>query len=259
MMRKILLAITTIVLSACGVTSQPTSPTVEYIGLKMEATPTVLPTLTPTEVPPTALPVPTTDPNFFRDDFIEALDADWSWLREDPANWSLIQAPGSLMINVGDGYVPAHNNSNVLLRPAPSGNFLIQTRITFRPADNFQFAGLIIYQSDSNFVQAGREFCNATGCAGEGLYMDTYRKGVIVKPSIGQLYKDKYNNPLWIRLSRRANMYSFDASHDGNIWFLVGSQTSDIDPLQVGLVTGQRLRGEIIPAIFDYFEVRSLP
>jgi beta-xylosidase len=153
--------------------------------------------------------------------------------------------------------VAAHNNSNLLLRPAPRGNFQIETQITYRPTRNFQFAGLIIYENDSNFIQAGRAYCSSVGCIGAGLYMDHYQKGMIVKPDFGQSFRDI--DPLLLRLSRKEDTYTFEASTDGKVWFVIGSHMSDMKPLQVGLVTGQRLRGDDLPATFEYFEVRSLP
>lgn len=257
-MQKTLVVFLAFFLSACGAASQPAVPAPEYIGFQQNATPTLPPAITPT-ASPTATPVPTTDPNFFRDDFNDTLGVGWSWVREDSANWSLIDELGSLKINVSGGYVAAHSNSNLLLRPAPSGNFTVETRIRFWPADNFQFAGLIIYQSDSNFIQAGREFCNTVGCIGEGLYMDTYRKGVLVQPNIQKAYSNKNNPPIFIRLIRRENTYTFETSTDGKVWFFIGSQTSDMDPLQIGVVTAQKAQGEVRAARFDYFEVRSLP
>jgi beta-xylosidase len=202
-------------------------------------------------------PVPTDDPNLYHDDFDGDLLAPWAWIREEPKNWSLTNEPGFLQINVGGGYVSAHTNTNMLLRPAPVGNFQIETQITFRPEENFQFAGLIIYESDSDFIQAGRGYCRSFECVGEGLYMDYYKKGVLVKPDFGQSYKEV--NPILLRLSRWAETYTFEASTDGKVWFIIGSHTSSMNPLQIGLVTGQRLKGNNIPASFDYFEVRSLP
>jgi beta-xylosidase len=216
-----------------------------------------MPSLTPTPATPTVSATPTPDPQYFREDFDDVLDAEWTWVREDPQNWSLITLPGSLQINVTSGYVAAHNNSNLLLRPAPEGNFQIETQITYRPTRNFQFAGLIVYENDSNFIQAGRAYCSSVGCVGAGLYMDHYQRGVIVKPDFGQQFGDI--DPLLLRLSRREDTYIFEASTDGKVWFIVGSHVSDVQPLQVGLVTGQRLRGEDLPATFEYFEVRSVP
>lgn len=254
MVRK-LLVLMSVFLSACGVS--PSTPSAEKVVLKPMATLTSLPSPTSTEVPSTIPPEPTTDPGFFRDDFTGALKPQWSWIREDPKNWSLTAIPGSLQINVGGGYVTANTNFNMLLRPAPTGNFRIETQLSFSPEDNFQFAGLIIYESPADFIQAGRGYCRSSDCAGEGLYMNYYKKGVAVKPDFGQAYKD--SKPIALRLSREGENYTFEASTDGKVWFIVGSHTSDIDPIQVGLVAGQRLKGGTLPAAFDYFEIRSLP
>ncbi len=256
-MRKPFPLLFIVLLYACSSIPQPSFDVSESFIPKPSLTPTPVSSPTATPVPPTASPVPTRDPKFFRDDFSQSLDAQWSWLREDPLHWSLTDVPGSLQINVKGGYVPAHTNSNVLLRPAPEGNFQIETQVTFRPTDNYQFAGLIIYESDSDFVQAGREYCNSVGCVGPGLYMEYYKKGVVVKPNFGQPYRGI--DPISLRLSRRENTYTFEASTNGKVWFIVGSHTTEINPLQIGLVTGQRMRGEDRPATFDYFEIHSLP
>jgi beta-xylosidase len=256
-MRKHFHIFIAILLSACSFMPPLTPDPSEQIIFKPSPTPTIVPSPTSTEIPPTVSPVPTTDPNFYRDDFNENLTVPWTWVRENSQNWSLTNVPGTIQISVSQGYVSSHTNTNMLLRPAPSGNFQIETQMTFRPEDNFQFAGLIIYESDSNFIQAGREYCKAVNCIGEGLYMDYHKNGVMVKPDFGQPYKEI--DPILLRLSRRGNSYTFEVSTDGKVWFIIGSHTSDMAPLQIGLVTGQRLKGPPISATFDYFEVRSLP
>lgn len=257
MSKNSFVALVVFFLAACGTISQASPTPAINLVLPPSPTATASPLVTPTALTLTSTPQPTPDPNFFRDDFQGSLDSQWSWVRENSRNWSLINSPGSLQINVDHGYVPAHNYSNLLLRPAPEGDFQIETQITFRPAHNFQFAGLIAYESDSNFIQAGRAYCKAVGCAGEGLYMNYYKKGVIVSPDFGQTYREI--DPILLRLTRKGDTYTFEASTDGKVWFIIGSHTSDIRPLQIGLVTGQTLRGKIQPATFEYFVVRSLP
>jgi len=256
-MKKLFLIFGFTLLSACTSLSTPTAEPSATVAVRPSMTPTLIPAQTPTTVFPTASPFPTPDQNFYRDDFDSALDASWAWVREDPRTWSLMEAPGSLQISISRGYVAAHSNSNLLLRPAPNGNFSIETRIAFKPTDNFQFAGLIMYQSDSNFIQAGSAYCKAVRCVGEGLYMDTYRKGILVQPNFGPTPRDV--NLIWLRLSRTGDLYDFEASSNGTVWFFINSQTSDLAPTQIGLVTGQRLRGSPLVAVFDYFEVRGLP
>lgn len=254
-MRKIFFVLAIILLSACTlIPPRPSIPSLQLTPLA-SATATFIPSATPTPATPTISPTVTPDPKFFRDDFNGTLDPGWTWEREDPANWSLTAVPGSLQINVAGGYVVAQTNPNLLLRPAPQGNFQFVTEITFRPTRNFQFAGLIIYEDHSNFIQAGRSYCNSVGCPGAGLYMELYESGKIVKPDFRQTHREI--DPLLLRLSRRENLYTFEASTDGKVWFLVGSHTSDMQPLQIGLVTGQRIRGENPPALFGYFEIGS--
>jgi beta-xylosidase len=252
-----LILLSVVLLSACSFVPSRPSRANEQVILTPLATRTLVPLPTLSPLPATASVEPTLEPPLFRDDFDQVLDAHWDWIREDPLHWSLTNQPGSLQINVTDGYVVAHSNSNLLVRPAPEGNFQIETQITFRPMRDFQFAGLILYQDDSNFIQAGRAHCDSVECVGTGLYMDHYIQGRIVKPNFGQRYGSI--DPLLLRLSRRESNYTFEASLDGHVWFLIGSHTSDIEPVQVGLVAGQHLRGDVLPAVFEYFEIRSLP
>jgi beta-xylosidase len=244
-------------LSACSSAPPPTATSFQAIALESPATPTSIPSPASTPVVPTVPPEPTVDPHFFRDDFIDTLNAQWSWVREDPENWSLTDIPGSLQINASNGYVLAHNSSNLLLRPAPEGNFRIETLVTFDPRNNFELAGLIIYESDSNFIQAGHGYCSSVDCIGKGLYLNSYQKGNVVKPGFGQAYTQ--NIPVFLRLSRREDTYTFENSQDGKVWFFIGNHTSPIHPIQVGLIASQNLRGDILPAVFGYFELRSLP
>ncbi len=256
-MKRLLVVLLSVFLSACGVVSPSVSTLPEGFVPKPAATWTSVPSPVPSEAP-SAIPAPAAvDPNFFRDDFVGNLDPQWTWIREDPQNWSLTALPGFLQINVQAGYVVANTSSNLLLRPAPAGNFQIETQLDFRPESNFQFAGLIIYESYSSFIQAGRGYCRSSRCIGSGLYMDSYINGMAIQPDFGQSYKD--SGPILLRLSRQGDSYTFQASADGKTWFVIGSHTSDIKPLQIGLIAGQKVKGAVLPAAFDYFEVRSLP
>ena len=199
---------------------------------------------------------PVTDPNYFRDDFDGTLGPGWQWLHEDPDNWSLSAVPGALQINVDGGHVSDETIRNLLLRSAPTGNFQIETKVTFRPIADYQFAGLIVYESAPNIIQAGRAFCALSDvCVGEGLYVDYYNSGNFVTPNFAAAYTD---NETYLRLLRQGDTYTFQSSSNGSEWILRGGTVSTMNPLQIGLVAGQNTV-EPVPALFDYFEVRSLP
>ena len=230
--------------------------------------PTHTPATQVTTIPPTAEVVqPSTeifptatqaaiDPNYFRDDFDNNLGSGWQWLREVPNNWSLTTVPGALQINVDGGQVSDETMTNLLLRTAPAGNFQLETKTTFSPQTDFQFAGLIIYESPSNLIQAGRAFCDLPDvCVGDGLYVDYYNNGSFVTPNFAAAYPER---EVYLRLIRQGDTYTFQSSADGSEWILRGGTVSSMNPLQIGLAAGQNT-GSIVPALFDYFEVRSLP
>jgi beta-xylosidase len=99
----------------------------------------------------------------WRDEFNSpSLDPRWSWVREDPARWSLAERPGYLRITTQAGGLagPRNDQRNLLLAAAPSGDFQITTRVTIAPSENFQFAAIQVYQDDDNHLQLNRAFAN---------------------------------------------------------------------------------------------------
>jgi beta-xylosidase len=237
----------TFLIVACGTSTQTSETHPTFISTTQE------PVQSPTEVITTE---PVIDPNYFRDDFDTTLGSGWQWRNEDANNWNLETIPGMLLINAGEGQASADSIKNLLLRPAPPGNFQIETKVSFRPNSNYQFAGLIVYESPPNLIQAGRAFCAPSEvCVGEGLYVDYYNNGNFVTPNFAAAYTD---SEVYLRMVRQGDTYTFQSSSNGNEWILRGGTVSAMNPIQIGLVAGQNTVG-IIPALFDYFEVRSLP
>jgi hypothetical protein len=128
--------------------------------------------------------------------------------------------------------------------------------VTFQPNANFQFAGLIAYESSLNYIQVGRAFCEGLAtCAGDGLYIDYYKNGDFILPNFAVPYTG--GESTYLRLVRDRGTYVFHTSTNGIDWVLQGGQASDGQRLQIGLITGQN-NGDTISALFDYFEVRVL-
>jgi beta-xylosidase len=229
-------------------------------ALMPEPTPT--PTLTPlpTSTPvPTATPepTPTPDPLIFEDLFEGAIDPEWQLVNENEDRWSLEANPGWLEIIAARGNVAGGSMENVLLRTIPEGNFELETKMSFRPIANFQFAGLLIYESAANSVQFGRAFCSpSAACVGDGFYMDLFIGGGYGGENFSTSAPDA--DIVYLRLRREGNTYTAYFSEDGSDWNLEGAHTSDMNAQFVGLVAGQSTSGTV-PAQFDYFTINTLP
>ncbi len=206
------------------------------------ATGTPLPTATDTPVPTvtdTPVPTGTTSPTTctWSDDFSStALQSGWSWVRQDSQHWSLTARPGYLQIRtqggeLGGSYNDAHN---ILLRDAPAGDFTWQTTVDFSPQNNYQQAGLLVYQDDDNYIKLVRvygdaqkaEFANEQNQAYTG--QTAFFSGV----------------PSFLRIRRVGNEYIGGYSADGQTWteFAPFSNTN-FSNVRLGLLATNSLGG----------------
>jgi regulation of enolase protein 1 (concanavalin A-like superfamily) len=240
-------------------TNTPISKPTDEPMIEPVHTSTSKPGPTPTNTPVPKLP--TTTPTLgssivFHDDFGGTLADDWGLVREVSTHWSLTAKPGFWRITLqpgGTGNLATQPPNNVLLRKAPGGNFEIATLVYFTPTSNYQFAGLIIYQDDSNAVQFGRAFCNVADiCVGNGIYFDNTQSG--------KNYATAISNPskVYLRLQREGTTYTGYYSEDGTNWTMVGQHTNNLNSLRVGLIATQAYESETT-ADFDYFTIKTLP
>ena len=204
-----------------------------------------------------ANPTPIPSSTLFRDDFDTTLEDNWAWQNEDPANWSLSAKPGWLEITVQPGHISTGNYSNLLLRLAPAGDFQIEASLEFEPVANFQFAGLVVYQSDVDFLQAGHAYCQPSGtCIGSGLYFDNYSRNTVQSSNLAASYEG--GELIYLRLQRKGHIYTFFSSLDGINWTEMGQHQNGLESLLVGLVADQNNDGLPISARFGYFQITEL-
>ena len=206
----------------------------------------------------TPIPKPTAE-NYdliFRDDFNATLAEGWQWLNEDPTAWNLSNVSGSLQILTQSGYINLGNAKNVLLRDAPAGDFLVETSLRFDPDEGDQFAGIVLYESNADYVQAGLEYCSpVVGCSGQGIYVDIYKNGNLLLPRNEALSRDIV---LRIRMAYENGVIVLYTSQDGTAWFRSFEHEMDMNITKVGLFAGQNNSALPKPAVFEYFEV-SVP
>jgi beta-xylosidase len=178
-----------------------------------------------------------------------SLDGRWSWTNEDPTHWSLTARPGFLRINT------QQESRNLLLQNAPAGDFQIQTRVLFTPTENFQQAGLLVYQDDANQLALIRAFCGRAppACVGNGIYFDGVAGGIPVAnnfPTTTTAQGEAY-----LRLTRTGSVYTGSVSTDGESWTLVGTHTASYTATRIGLSARSFIVAAEIPADFDFFRL----
>ena len=250
-------------LMACSFSNA--QPTVELI-LEPTARPTSAPPVEqvqPTE-PPTAA---ATEPgqvaplasSAFRDDFDSALDPGWSWYQNDSPGWTLSNMPGWLRLNLSTGsFLGATPPSNLLLRPAPAGDFDQETWLRFSPYRNFELAGLVVVFDDHSVLQFGRGFCEVSsappGCIGDGLYFDNIQDGSAVGGNFAT--QSFLGLDYVLRMERHGSSYSASYSNDGAAWTAVGTHTVDRAPVSIGLIAAQAGEAGNF-ADFDYYQMDS--
>ena len=199
------------------------------------------------------------------EDFDGAFRLDWRILRPAPSHYSLSKRPGTLTITTQMGTLWGGINScrNIFLIPREGGksdDFQLTTCVSnFYPVADWNQAGLICYNDDDNFLKFSYEH-------------DPERLFTVVAESAGFPSCVPWVAPLgldkvWMRLTKRGNLYTFSMSLDGVAFRPAMPATLGV--LRDGLKWGDGSVGYVgiyaknggtsaapdIDASFDFFEV----
>jgi hypothetical protein len=229
-------------------------PTLAEAALATLAAPTVAPTAASAAVTELAS-------SAFRDDFNGTLDPGWSWFKDDSPGWTLSNMPGWLRLNLSTGsFFSATPPANLLLRPAPSGDFELETWLRFSPYRNFEIAGLVVVFDDHSVLQFGRGFCEVpsagAGCIGDGLHFDNIQNNASVG---GNFATPSYLGVDYLlRLQRQGNNYVASFTPDNAPGGNLGTHAVEKSPVSIGLIAAQaETAGNY--ADFDYVEITDGP
>lgn len=206
------------------------------------------------EAPAASAPAETSPSEIvFQDDFSKSmLNPRWTWVRQDSTHWSLTEHPGYLRITIQHGTLwKGHDDArNLLVQPAPSGDFDLLTCVTIKPTINWQQAGLLIYQDDDNYLRLisayddGRKVSFVKEVSGSGL-------GNNIACNLTATY---------LKVTKRGNTYTGFYSADGSSWIEVYRYTDiDFSNLKIGLTAFHSGGWTEIPADFDFFSVHRKP
>jgi regulation of enolase protein 1 (concanavalin A-like superfamily) len=169
----------------------------------------------------------------FAEKFMDPLDKEWSWVREDPKAWKLDK--GVLVLRVLPGYLHAKSNNsrNILLRPLPKSDkaLAVEVFVESEPKAQFEHAGIVWYQDDDNYVSLFQEVLGGK----VELLMVTEREA---KPSFRtDPHKEK---GVWMRLVIDGGKITtqFKPAEKGD-WKVVGVSDMPMKtPARVGVMCG---------------------
>ena len=183
-----------------------------------------------------------------------SLDRGWRVVNENYSNISFIPAcpnPTSIRITTetGDNSQGASSEKNVLIRPAPSGDFSLRTKLAFNPTQPYQQAGIVVWQDDDNFIRLFRSN------DGSSIVQFARESSAIFTA----LSVPESSTSTWLRIDRVGAVYYGYESTDGAAWLKIGNFTAS---LQNPYVSMQAFNGVTsvpsIPADFDFLTIQSL-
>jgi len=172
------------ILASCNLTFE--------LGIEpLQSSPTRLsaPSIATLIPPPTATGTPVE--HNFRDDFSGNLQDGWTWVNEIPDLWT-ITSSGWLQIIGQDPSLIRDFQTNLLCRPAPSGEYQVTVHLYAEPIENFQQATLYLYQDVENYIAINRGYCGSCLEGGSGVYMEYKKSGIFETFMIGTKDPDVY-------------------------------------------------------------------
>jgi len=180
----------------------------------------------------------------YSDDFEGGLDPGWQWVRQpDPATYGV--EDGALRWDTQAGDLAREvNTASVLTRPAPPGDFVVQTRVRLNlPPEgcchNYVQAGLVNYAGDDRYLKLAHVSIWETR---QTEWAKEVPPGPTEFPRYGNGVVGPPGDTTWLRIAvdRRPgeDLYQAYTSRDGDHWVRGGVWTHELGPNEkIGLVS----------------------
>ncbi|GAB2853529.1 hypothetical protein GCM10022221_61270 [Actinocorallia aurea] len=197
----------------------------------------------------------------------EASDAAWSWVRGAKAAAAVTGGGELTWPTQAAELYRTDNTASVLLRDAPEGDYLVETKLTFDGRTGNQQAGLVLYENDDRFFKLAHSVLPLQNGGGLLLHQTEFNKEAerptTTPPeavSSGPMFGGPATSVLWLRLAYTEvdgqNRVRAGSSTDGVHWTWAGSwSTARRDDLRIGLIS---LNAAGATAKFDYVRTYEL-
>lgn len=200
------------------------------------------------------------------DGFDKKLRLNWQTIRPDPIAVSLDSHPGHLTLTTKAGTIhrkngPTAKNIFVIDNPlAADADFEVTTRIaSFKPSESYHQCALICYDDDDNYLKWTLLY-DPEQAAGYAL---SCVRETDAMSEIAHFPPPDKSKGLWLRIVRHGDSYDCQSSGDGQTFAHHGQfeWKSKNGPKKLGILAkngGITVSSEI-EAVFDFFELRSVP
>lgn len=192
----------------------------------------------------------------------------WSWVRE-PASVPSV-ADGSLVWPTqGAELHLANNTASVLLRDAPQGDFMVETKLDFDGTRGNQQAGLVLYETDDRYIKLAHSVLPLNRKPGQFLHQTEFAKEAerptATPPAAianGPMFGADPAATTWLRLYAQLDEAGHEwevrmaSSTDGEEWQWGGVWTiPTLGELRIGLVS---MNATGATAEFDYVRTYAM-
>ncbi len=208
-------------------------------------------TLNPLQMTATLEAAMPDDGIFFRDDFTEELQPEWTWENEDPDKWTITDDGMLQIIGGHDSLIGHGREDNLLWHDLPEGDFVVSTHLIADPKENFQQAAIFLYEDAENFVAINHGFCGP--CGGSGFYME-YK----INSSFGAYKVMLDKTDVYLRLESKDNTISGYYATEPDKWTRLGRFGNYFQFKKVGLgVSNSGAVNYDLVGQYDWFEITT--
>jgi cytochrome c len=200
---------------------------------------------------------------------VPAPDDEFTGTTLDACRWSAVVRPdpaayrvtgGAVEIDTSNGDIyqgTATNPKNLLLQPAPDGDWTIETKVDASAFDEqYQQAGLMVYGDDANYVKLDYLATNAPGSAvTRGIELRSEVNNAIVQPAPNA--SPAPTQGVWyLRLAKSGSTFTGSYSADGLAWTALPAVTNPaLASASFGIYAFGADQVASKTAKFDYFKL----
>lgn len=188
-----------------------------------------------------------------------SLSSRWSWVRPpDPSTYSVSGGSLSWQTQAADLQPPDNSSASVLTEPAPSGDYMVETKVSVNTGvndvHNYVQGGLIIYRSDGDYVRLTSNSIWNTRQTEFGKHVSDATDG---QPSYGNGVVGPVGDWTWLRIVKHTasgqEAYTAYTSIDGRRWDKGITWTAKLgSSARIGLIS---LGGSGFTSTFAYVKV----